>query len=335
MTPQPFYISEKTDGIRYMMLIIRGKGVFIADRKFDFFQVMDFDGLDSLLAPDDFTLLDGEMVLHVKENKPMFLIFDALVINGESLVNENLTARLASIRDKVVLPYRHAVETKIFRRPPPFTIIGKQFFPKKAIRSLFQTHIKEEHGERYYVDEKRHHKTDGIIFTPDEKYQPKTCQNLFKWKYIEMWSIDLKVGFSHQAKRLLSFSCQGDHGYEVPYDLNLKSDDFNRLLKDIQVQRNRNNIIVECSFDHWSGDWKYLKIRSDKVKPNYIKIVFDTLEAISENIPKEELLYRVPIEPGDDHWKQAVQECMRRLVNPPNIHQRPSAKPAPAPHQMP
>ena len=56
--------------------------------------------------------------------------------------------------------------------------------------------IIETNGERFYQDDKRHHKTDGIIFTPDEIYQPKTCENLFKWKYLDMWSIDLKVGFN-------------------------------------------------------------------------------------------------------------------------------------------
>jgi len=58
-----YYVSEKTDGLRYMMLVTKS-GVYLVDRSFDFHAVIGFDQLVSLYASHGDTLLDGEMVCH-------------------------------------------------------------------------------------------------------------------------------------------------------------------------------------------------------------------------------------------------------------------------------
>ena len=99
----------------------------------------------------------------------------------------------------------------------PFTLIGKQFMPLKSLSSLVKC-LSDKDGTRVYKDEthngqppKRYHKTDGLIFTPDLPYVPRTDRGLFKWKYTDEWSIDLKVLCSKSTGNI-SFSCVGDRG---------------------------------------------------------------------------------------------------------------------------
>jgi hypothetical protein len=41
--------------------------------------------------------------------------------------------------------------------------------------------------------DKRHHKSDGLIFQPDAPYVFGTDVNLVKWKWPELASVDLQV----------------------------------------------------------------------------------------------------------------------------------------------
>ncbi len=43
----PYYVSEKTDGIRYLMLVL-DNGAFFIDRKFSFNFITDFEALTEL-----------------------------------------------------------------------------------------------------------------------------------------------------------------------------------------------------------------------------------------------------------------------------------------------
>jgi hypothetical protein len=47
--------------------------------------------------------------------------------------------------------------------------------------------------EYFYQDDKRYHRTDGIIFTPNSAYIAHTNPQLFKWKYTDKCSIDFKL----------------------------------------------------------------------------------------------------------------------------------------------
>lgn len=306
-----YYISEKTDGIRYMM-IINSEGVFLTDRKFEFYRVEGYESLPPVLGMEGPTVLDGEMVNHLRTNKPMYLAFDILVLNGGSVAEAPLSERLKALHHGVVVPFEAAVLDSQIPQVPPFSIAEKQFFHKKDMKQLFLDNVKQEGNERFYVDAKRHHKTDGIVFTPDVPYQPRTCKELFKWKYMDEWSIDLKIHFKPEPEPL-SFSCVDSEGKDVPYPLVLKPDHLARLKNDV-AGRKTNIIIVECSFDFWTGEWNYKMIRTDKSKANFIRIVFDTLEAVCENITSQELMYRMAASPGQDDWQHRLHRNVRALV---------------------
>lgn len=47
--------------------------------------------------------------------------------------------------------------------------------------------------------------------------------------------------------------------------------------------------IVECAYDPTAGTWRLHAVRTDKAQPNHIRVVFDTMESIAENISREEI----------------------------------------------
>jgi hypothetical protein len=118
------------------------------------------------------------------------------------LICRKLDARYEAISREVIGPFREwkaAIEAKCKLANSyfalPFDIISKIFWPKERIGNFFAMVKKDEKtGDRYYKDEKRHHKTDGIILTPNISYQLKRAPNLFKWKYNELQTIGM-IGF--------------------------------------------------------------------------------------------------------------------------------------------
>lgn len=289
-----------------MLLVQNGEAYFI-DRKFDFYLIQKFQWLAETLSEKGGTLLDGEMIRHEDTKQAIFLLFDVIQLKGVFVGNETLTKRLAEIAN-VVLMFRDFKKQEV---ATPFALLGKTFYPSKHIRILVDC-IYEKDGHRYYKDKegKRHHKTDGIIFTPDTHYELRTCSDLFKWKYLDLFSIDLRTTFRNGA---FYFTCQGAHNEEIPYIISLKLEDQNQLKKFDKIHTEE-GLIVEYSYDQGFGSWTFKQVRPDKNKPNYVTIVFDTLESIAENVTFEEISYRVPLPPQNDQWVQLMQKKVNDLI---------------------
>jgi hypothetical protein len=45
----------------------------------------------------------------------------------------------------------------------------------------------------YFDSDRRHHKSDGIIFQPDSPYTFSIDSDLLKWKWPEVRSVDLQI----------------------------------------------------------------------------------------------------------------------------------------------
>jgi hypothetical protein len=310
-----YMVSEKSDGLRYMLLI-NSSGAYLFDRNFEFYLVLGYDVLTQLFAANEVTVLDGELVRHQKTKRPVFLIFDAVVIDGSPVGSKKLTERLEAVRDKVILPYRAAVDGgRIDESAVPFTLIGKAFQSKKQIGTLF-SHIKRgESGDRLYQDNRRSHKTDGIIFTPvNSTYRPTPAAPILKWKFVDKLSADLKIMFDARHQRW-GLYCTGDRHQDIEVrSVEFSPDDTARLSDDIRLHQSADNThVIECTYDIWAGRWHYSSIRADKKQGNNVRTVFDTLEVIAENITEQELCYRVPRPPHDDHWQSRMTDAMHRM----------------------
>jgi mRNA guanylyltransferase len=310
-----YMVSEKSDGLRYMLLI-NSSGTYLFDRNFEFSLVHGYDVLTQLFAANEVTVLDGELVRHQKSSRPMFLIFDAVVIDGSPVGSKKLNERLDAVRTKVIEPYRAAVEQqRIDESKVPFMLIGKAFHAKKHLGTLFSHVKRNESGDRVYVDNRRNHKTDGVIFTPvNSPYRPTPAAPILKWKFVDKLSADLKIMFDARQQKWCLY-CTGDRHTDIEVrSVEFSPEDTARLSDDIRQRPNSDGTyVIECTYDIWAGRWHYASIRADKKQGNHVRTVFDTLEVIAENISEQEISYRVPRAPQDDHWQARMTDAMQRM----------------------
>eukprot|EP01112_Ceratiomyxa_fruticulosa_P018780 TRINITY_DN6058_c0_g3_i1.p1 TRINITY_DN6058_c0_g3~~TRINITY_DN6058_c0_g3_i1.p1 ORF type:complete len:805 (+),score=184.88 TRINITY_DN6058_c0_g3_i1:85-2499(+) len=311
-----YYVSEKTDGIRYLLYIVDAP--YLIDRRFDFYQVQGYELLVDFFGTVDskresITLLDGEMVRNLDSNRLMFMVFDILVLRGNVVHHLNLEGRLGQI-NVVIREFRDALGNV----PPenyPFELIGKNFVKKRDIGTIFDSIQTNKEGERVFRDKRRHHFTDGLIFTPNVPYIPFTAQGLYKWKYLDKLTVDFCLRF---RKGELYLVCAGHEGKEVDLRAaNFSPTDRASLERDLGRSRDRSSLVVECSFSSETGLWKYHGQRPDKNKPNFISIVMDTLEVAAENITTDELRYRIARVNANDDWEKQIANFKYKLSRMP------------------
>ena len=208
-----YYAAEKTDGVRYMLLVAGGRGAYMVDRNFEFRRLpaMHFPSRrraycasEAPLAELSDTLLDGELVLDTKSggggNALRYLAYDACAVGGKALTQQPLPIRLLHARRELLAPRYRAMHEGHDFSSEPFPIELKDFFEMGALEHIFeQVSTGEAAGDgllHAYKDPLRSlaHGNDGIIFTPvEDTYEDGTCRQLLKWKPAEMNSIDFQL----------------------------------------------------------------------------------------------------------------------------------------------
>ncbi|CCD26652.1 mRNA guanylyltransferase NDAI_0I00830 [Naumovozyma dairenensis CBS 421] len=197
-----YYVCEKTDGLRVLMLILinpitREQGTFMIDRENNYYLVNGFrfpimykKKKEELLEKlQDGTIIDGELVLQTNPATKMkelrYLAFDCLAINGRSLVQSPTDKRLGHLNNEFYMPYfelRKYYEQD-YCRTFPFKISPKRMdFSYRLMRVADSL-------------DKLPHMSDGLIFTPISlPYQlGGKDSNLLKWKPEEENSVDFKL----------------------------------------------------------------------------------------------------------------------------------------------
>ena len=158
-----YLVAEKTDGVRHLLVSFETaaneKCVALVNRAFDVTVVK------YTLAKD--TVLDGELVTR-SDGRQVFLIHDAVMIRGESLMQTPLTERLEKAK----------ALTRTILSKTPFVTTVKPMVPLKDIRTL-------ESGP---------YETDGLVFTPvHDPIMMGTHETMFKWKPREHITIDFQI----------------------------------------------------------------------------------------------------------------------------------------------
>ena len=236
---QPYLVCEKTDGVRHFLVSFEG-GVFIVNRAFHCEPV-------KIRVPKD-TLLDGELV-QFKNKKWGFMVYDAVIAKGESLLNLPLNLRLE--KAKVVI--RGIIKTA----QAPFEIKAKTMTDLKDIKSFPDLNSFD-------------YETDGLVFTPvEEPIRMGTHETMFKWKPRDRITIDF------QLKNGRELFVQ-DHG--VPFK---EAELHIRYRQDLP-----DDTIVECGYGDLG--WVVEKVRSDKTHANNRRTYFRTIINIRENIELKE-----------------------------------------------
>ncbi|KAL1821555.1 hypothetical protein ACET3Z_016424 [Daucus carota] len=284
-----YYATWKADGTRYMMLITKD-GCYLIDRKFNFRRVqMRFpcratsQGLPAHNT-HHFTLLDGEMIIdtlpdsHKKERR--YLIYDMMAVNQISITERPFCERWSMIEKEVIQPRNQERYNICGSRNPcynydlePFRVRRKDFWFLSSVPKVLKEFIP-----------KLPHDADGLIFQRwDERYVPRTCEQLLKWKYVTMNSVDFLFEMV-DTRQLLFLYERGKKKVMEGNKIAFKGD------TDPSLYSGR---IVECTLaveEEEERVWTLMRIRPDKSTPNDINTYQKVMRSIKDNITEEVLL---------------------------------------------
>lgn len=294
-----YFVSEKSDGFRYLMLI-QNNGVYMIDAllRIRIVAPMKFPTRTNLNVQQHNTLLDGEIV-HDKVDEAKFvlryLVYDILCHNNQNIMNMKLPDRLKIIQNDVIWPRKNDFQSKYDYSKELFSVRLKDFYELKHVQFILKEMIPA-----------LPHANEGIIFTPlDFPYISGVNKHLLKWKPAHLNSIDFQLGVEWRERRpgykLLIF----DTSTKTPKDfswITLSEDESNRASK-------AEGKIVECIWDSsrktcvpkkgaetWEegvwrdGGWKLIRVREDKKTPNDEIQFAKIMRSIEDNITAEELL---------------------------------------------
>ncbi|KAM0688360.1 hypothetical protein COBT_000381 [Conglomerata obtusa] len=283
-----YYVCEKSDGVRVLMYIYTSKSrifVFFIDRKCKIYNI------DIPMAQINHTLFDGELYFDEIDGKKQltYAIFDTILFNGNSVVEDNLQHRLG-YAFKYVSKHMHLN------------------YPKIIVKSMSKSY---GFCEVYNNLSVLYHKNDGLIFTPvDLPYVPGRCDYLFKWKPGDLNTCDFLLKKVSGCFFLYEMNVFGKYNELKVFDyfFDRECDDPERL----------NGKIVEMCFDKEvdnlnyvdfsvkKGGWKIYKIRVDKETPNSHKVVINVLFSIKEAITFEQL--ETYYDKMRENWKAREKE---------------------------
>jgi len=295
-TANDYYVSEKTDGVRHW-LVVAETTVVLVDRKLRCKQPKcenPFRRVLSLIQPG--TVLDGEVVLNRRTNKPIFIVFDVLAISrNENILNLPFKDRLDHLHS-VSFSKRGIEKEKIFEwdNHDPLPLVRKDFKLLTEIDRLLEV-IQEEKGSRYYRHGVHNHLTDGIIFQPNLPYVCGTDKKLLKWKYHDMLTIDVKLPTertSHEL-RVVVGSSEDTVNIIMPICEQMRMEADIAQLNRETGQIGKYDYIVEVGFHPDPGEWYYVCVRGDKKRPNATNTVVGTFQELAERLTTEELRNRL------------------------------------------
>lgn len=282
---EPYKVSWKADGTRYMMLIDGPDAVFFTDRTDAIFKV---EGMTFLTRWDENvhlkgTVLDGEMVIDddpVHGKVPRYLVYDILTIHkkGEDqLVGQtDFNTRLLCIQREIEGARATYISNgKIRKEQEPFRIRLKKFWDIQSTSILLGPKFtKKELG----------HEPDGLIFQPvGHPYQCGRDDKILKWKPCSHNSVDFKLQIQKENRPGMLAKSIGNlyvGGFPQPFG----------QIKLTRVLRELNHKIIECKWDYDNSCWVFMRERTDKSFPNGYNTAVGVWKSIQQPVTEEILL---------------------------------------------
>ena len=248
---KPYWICEKTDGTRCLLLMMTLDGVNIVllmDRAKEFYHV-EMKHVPKAMFED--TVLDGELVF--ANGSWHFLIFDAMAIGGLPFFDRPLSQRLHRARQ--------ATAAYTYDDGDTFVLVHKNFY-----RTMPEFLNRHEHGM---------FQTDGIVLTPEnDPILPGRKGALYKWKTDH--TVDFKVKLEAGKVALLVYDPASKNHICV-----------GRLAKCSTVLQDGE--IIEARLGHAKKAWEFVKRRTDKDRCND-KLTFEKTKLnLKENVTLNEL----------------------------------------------
>jgi mRNA-capping enzyme len=251
------------------------------------------------------SLLDGEMVVDVDSNTGLatrrFLAYDMVMINGMAGLNAPWGERWEAIKKFVLDPrHREQAEATAGRwrlrydySAEPFRFRRKDFWPLTAARKVVREFIPSMRAT---------HPVDGLILQPhDDPYVPLTCQELLKWKFADMNSVDFLMRMDKEDRPTLALLCpKGGRTFSLEvlegaavYFPKAMPDDPESGMAEGQTPFSFNGKIIECAWDGERQAWRFMRQRFDKTTPNAKQVYELVVQSIKDDINADELLGKI------------------------------------------
>ncbi|AFP65610.1 mRNA capping enzyme (nucleomorph) [Chroomonas mesostigmatica CCMP1168] len=287
-----YYLLEKSDGVRFIFLIGLSES-YIINRKL-FIQKIPRKNINFTEETKKGTIFDGEMSFNLIKEEYEYLIHDIASFQGDWRISTwDLEGRI-NILQKIL---KKDLKKKYFKK--------KDFFDQNNIENLFhKIHKNLFLNDCVYLNyfKKKNlicNKNDGIIFTASKKpYSTRFPNLIFKWKYENGNSIDF-IGKNYKEKITIFENLNFKKNlYCVNYGniriliKTIKSNFFFEKFCCFSTKKNSEEI-EEFIFEKKKGKWIYIKKRTDKKRPNSVKVLIKTLENIAETFLKKELVDKI------------------------------------------
>ena len=269
------------------------------------------------------TIIDGELVIDKLpggEIQPKYLVFDCLIIDGNSLMNRTLDKRLAYFKERIFDPYKQLLDDyPAEKQYMHFIVELKAMQFSYAVEMMFRQILPSlPHGN------------DGLIFTCRmTDYKHGTDQNILKWKPEAENSIDFRLSLDFPLVKpdaqdieegitepyydydaipianLLVFAGDGkpDPWYGTLY---LDESEWESLKA---LQQPLNDRIIECFMDSRKR-WRYMRFRDDKLQANHTSTVESVIESITDRVTEGDLIGKA--KEIRDEWKRRAAEEQAR-----------------------
>ena len=284
--------------------------VYLIDRRNDFWHMSQETGILHFPIPGDElghhtdTLIDGELVIdQVRDGKPQprFLIFDCMVLDGNSLMNRTLDKRLAYVKERVFSPYKQLLEKYPTEVPfMHFLVSMKSTQFAYGVEMMFRQILPNlPHGN------------DGLIFTCRmTDYKPGTDPHILKWKPENENSVDFRLSLDfprvqpdeqdiaegitqpyvdYDAEPIcnLHMYVGSDDTTETWYaTMHLEPGEWESLKA---LQHPLEDRITECYMDEQKR-WRFMRWRDDKKEANHSSTVYSVIESITDRVTQKDLI---------------------------------------------
>ena len=273
-----YLVALKSDGVRAMLLmtIFETEPISVlVDRKMKFSRV-------EVWAPRSYfddSLFDAEIVVE-KEND-VLLVFDAYAIEGKSLLLHEYEKRIELFSNSISSneDENYLIETNRFLIPSNTGLLVRA----KCIQRI--SFVKESWQRRLMIP----HANDGLIFTRNSTHV-QGCA-VYKWKFCH--TVDVLI------KRNSTSIFSGNAKVIKKLVLDKKCFDVDKLKQQNQIlvsyfQSSSKNVVVECAVDvdlyRNVITFTPIKIRSDKVHPNSIHTIKETVINHIEDVKVDEFV---------------------------------------------
>lgn len=261
-----YFVGVKNDGVRYIMFFTTDKTnrklCILCDRSLNFYTV-NIVGDYSIYNG---TLFDGELVRD--GDSYSYVIYDSVYMCGNRVNKNNFGSRLAEI-DCCVKTLIEPIKTNCI------TIETKTFYKLTDFVN--------------FLDEYENHKNkDGIIFMPNNLPVLNGTQfSMFKWKPPDKHTVDFLI----KDETNKDLSAHVYHQNKITKFANIKySTESGKKFIDKyhQLDRKKNDCILECLFVKEFQNFSPILVRTDKNYPNSLRTVERTLFNAEENIQLSE-----------------------------------------------